>query len=401
MNRLLVLGMIMFALVFVSTGAVSQSIYGLNYIGEHHAGHDARVCGLGLAGYANCDSTSALAQNLAVISDIKRFTFSVNQILSFRRITSGESNSNQIRFELPSVMIAVPLTDGLVFGVGYRTRFLGKNDFSFERVLEGAPIAYEVFKHRSSLFTVPVALAYRFRDLMRVAFELQVERGSLKDEVSIRFGDEYTYLPAISSSRRYFSGKSFAFYWHIKILPFLYMGGVYDSRVDYDVEESFKFSRSDLDSTSTATFDLPHAFGIGLGLNIYRRWWFYSSYWSRERGGSTLFPQLENSLTDAYIIGFGVERKGRTEGSFLSRIPVRFGFYQEKWQFEFPDGEPLYSRFLTIGTGFALPSGPGRVDFAFEFGQVGSSSRNGVVENVMRIGVSVSAGEKWTKRNVE
>ena len=185
------------------------------------------------------------------------------------------------------------------------------------------------------------------------------------------------------------------------MLPVLYLGGVYDSGVEYDVDEYFRFSRSDLDSASTTSFNLPHAFGFGVGLNIHKRWWVYSSYWCRKSGEPGMFPQLENSLTDSYLVGFGVERQGRFDGSFLSRIPLRFGYYQEKWQYEYPEGEPIYSRFLTMGTGFALPSGPGSVDFTIEIGQVGSSSRNGIVENVMRIGVGVTASEKWTRRNVD
>ncbi len=387
--------------VFFSNGAGAQSIYGLNFLGERIPRGSSRFSALGFSGLAASDSATVLTQNLASISEIARFTFSINQTLSMSRVTSGESNSDQVRFELPSVMLAVPLRSGIVFGTGYRTRFLGKGDFSYPRSIEDTPTPYEVYKHRSSLFSVPLVLAVKAGDRFKFAAEYQIERGSIKDEASVRFADESVYRPAVSSVERYFSGSSFAAYTQVKVLPSLYLGGMFDAGVNYSVDETFKYSRVEFDSVSSASFNLPQAFGVGVSFNFYQRWWLHSSYWRRSRPEAGIFPQFQGMLGDEYMLGVGLEREGKSEGSFFSRVPLRVGFYQDRWHFDFPDGEPLYSRFVSLGTGFAMPGGPGRVDLSFEFGQIGSVERNGVGENVFRFSVGVSASEKWSRRRTE
>jgi hypothetical protein len=58
------------------------------------------------------------------------------------------------------------------------------------------------------------------------------------------------------------------------------------------------------------------------------------------------------------------------------------------------------SRFITFGSGFGLPGGPGQVDLSFEFGQVGSVGNNGVDERVVRMAIGLSVAESWSKRKV-
>lgn len=394
------IGLVILAVLFSNT-VEAQSIYGLNFLGEHSSQGSSRFSALGFSGLALSDSATALTQNAASIAGIRRFTFSINQVLFMSRVSSDEYRSNQARFELPSVMVAVPLREGVVLGLGYRTRFLGKGDFSYSRSIEGNPTPYEVYKHRSSLFTVPAALAIKLGERIRVAAEYQLERGSIKDEASVRFNKEDVYNPAISRADRYFSGSSFALYAQMEILPSIYVGGVFDARVDYSIDESFKYSRAEFDSTSSASFTLPRAFGIGMSLRFYKRWWLSSTYWQRSTPETGIFPQFKGMLNEEYLTGFGLEREGKEEGSFFSRIPLRFGFYQNRWHFDFPRGEPLYSRFVSMGTGFSMPGGPGRVDLSLEFGQIGSTDRNGIGESVFRVSVGVSASERWSKRRTE
>lgn len=384
-------------LVLMAGTARAQSIFGLNFIGEHRFRGGARERSLAFSTLALPDSSGALTANTASLADLGEVTFSLFEVSNLSRIRTEEESINQNRFQLPSVMIAVPLRKGIVLGLGYRTRFQGRGDFSYEHDVTGVSNPLDVYKLRSTLFTAPLSLSYRVTGRIRVAGELQIERGSINDEVTVYFPRE-EFDPVRSRRDRSFSGTSWSASVLFTVHPRIHIGAVFDDRVSYTVREDFSFSRNDFDSTGSYDFELPLAFGAGIALGITDRWWFTSNYWTRQAPRPDGFSQLEGSLQDERMIAFGLERRRSADGGFLSRIPLRLGYYEDRWHLEFPPGEGVTARFVTLGTGVPVPGGPGSVDISFELGQIGSIDSNGLDERVMRIGIGLNVSEPWSRR---
>jgi hypothetical protein len=134
---------------------------------------------------------------------------------------------------------------------------------------------------------------------------------------------------------------------------------------------------------------------------VARQWWVNAHVWERGAPKPDGFPQLAGSLGAERLIALGVERRGTQSGGFVTRRPLRLGYYEDRWHFEYPPGRAVTSRFFTFGTGFGLPGGPGAADIAFEIGQIGSISANGLDERVFRVSFGLSASEAWGKRKTE
>jgi len=382
---------------FLGGPAFAQSIFGLDFLGEHRTAGNARSHALGLSSFAVPDTGTALAANTATLSNLDRLTLSVFEVLGLTTAHSGGLSAHENRFELPAVMIGVPLHRGIVLGVGYRTRFEGKGDFSFERPIESSPSAFESFKHRASLFSIPFALSWAPTGWASVAGEFQIERGSISDDVSSIFHDP-AFSTVDSKRMRRFSATSGAFSALVRVMPRLYLGAGYNTSIDYSVSEAFTFTRAEFDSSGAFDFRLPASYGVGAGVGVTERWWLTGYYWQRGAPGSAGFPQLAGSLESERLVAVGVERRGLANGPLFRRIPLRFGFYEDRWHLELPAGKPVKSRFLTLGTGWNLPGAPGAIDLSLEIGQIGSTADNGVDERVIRIGVGISASEAWSKR---
>jgi hypothetical protein len=297
-------------------------------------------------------------------------------------------------------MLGIPLRKGLVVGLGYRTRFEGKGDLAYEREIEGAPTAAEVYDHRSGLFTVPLSIAWGITPWARVGGAFQLERGSIKDASRIEFNST-SYRDVESRRDRTFSGTSWNASALVQVHPRISVGAAVNSATEYAVDEAFTYTRSDFDSISQYDFTLPLAWEVGAALEITGRWWLSSHFWQRRAPGHDGFPQLAGSIGDERLISLGLERRRVASGSFFSRIPLRFGFYEDRWHFEHPDGRPVKSRFVTLGSGFDLPGGPGAIDLSLEMGQIGSISDNGLDERVIRLAVGLSASEAWSLRKTK
>lgn len=380
--------------------ARGQSIFGLNYLGEHLFGGDSRSRALAFSTIAVPDTGSALTMNPAARADLSSVTFSIVEVLEMGSARAGDETADLNRFQLPQLMLAVPLRPGLVFSFGYTTSFMGKGDFAYPSYVEDVPIHYEVYKHRSSLFTAPLAVSWKARSWLGVAASFDLERGSIRNEITTEFYQS-NYDDAEASRDRSFSGESFSVALLARVHPRLYVGGMWDHEVEYEVDETITYTRSEFNTNRLWKTTLPGSFGVGASVGLAERWWLSAQYWRRGTPGTEGFEQFDDSVGEEYLIAAGLERRAMASGGFFHRIPLRLGYYQNGWHLEVPAGEQVVSRFFTAGTSFSLPGGPGRADLSLELGQIGSLDANGADERMVRIGIGFNLSETWSSREGE
>jgi hypothetical protein len=400
MRNLAAAAAVILALLF-PVGARSQSIYGMNYIGEAVSMGSARHEAIGYSAIAVQDTSLSVTSNPASTADLNMVTLSVHQVLSGSRVYFLEYSSEQTRYTLPSFTASFPLRSGLVLTAGYRTRYFGRADFAYQIEVESAPTAFQNYKLDSNLFTIPVILAWKPFNSLRVAGEMQFNLGSVSDKVNVWFNDlDYTNVD--SERMRRFSGLSWgaAVLWEVH--PRIWLGCNIDGPVDYLVDQEIDNTTALLDTTAT-TYDytLPLAFDVGFAVNPFGRWWLSSSYWMRSVADPTGFPQLQGNVGDETHIGIGVERRAGREGHIFNRMPIRVGFYTNKASVQFPGGQDVISTFLTFGSSIPLGNSPGGIDFALEFGRTGSKEDNLVEENIFKLGLTFTVAEPWSKRRDE
>ncbi|HVO76727.1 MAG TPA: hypothetical protein VMT60_01955 [Candidatus Bathyarchaeia archaeon] len=390
----------LFIAVALSAPASAQSVFGIDFLGEDQFVGSGRYRALGLSAYAALDTMNAVSANPATMADLSSLTVSVLEMVGLSTVRRADVTAYENRFQMPSVMIGVPLRKGLVFGVGYHMRFEGKNSLSYANPIAGAPTGFDVYTHRSGLFTVPFSLAWRPLSWARVSGSYQLESGPIRDDFRVVYYPEY-YGTVDSKRLRRFSGSSWNVSALVQVQPRLLLAAGMNTKVAYGVDETFTYTLASLDSISHFDFTLPLSWEVGASAGIIDRWWLHAHLWQRGAPEPHGFPQLAGSIGDERLVSFGVERLRAQSGAFFSRIPLRLGFYENRWHLEYPAGRSVTSRFVTFGTGFSLPGGPGALDVSFEAGQTGSIGNNGVDERVFRIAVGLSASEAWSKRKTE
>ncbi len=396
--------LIMMALLVAVTGTSrAQSLFSLNYIGEHTFRGGGRDAALAFSSGALPDSTAALTMNPATTASLTRVTLGLNQRFLYGTAVYGDNEASRNNYQLPAVVVAFPLAEGLVFNMGYRTRFEGRVDFTVPAAVSGPSYgwsgsALEEYSHNGSLYSVPIGVAWKIHDRVSLESEIHLERGSIRDKVTENFQNQ-DYSLVNSEMDRNFSATS----WGISILAKphsrLMLGATYDAEINYSVNERVDYSLAELNSRSSYDFSLPSAYSLSLAAGISERWWITSALWMREAPEAEGFEQFEGALGEERMIAVGLERlRSSGKNSFFSRIPLRIGYYEDRWHIEIPEGEPVISRFVTFGSGIKLPGGPGSLDLSFEFGKIGSNDSNGIEENVMRINLSVNVSEAWKRR---
>jgi hypothetical protein len=355
---------------------------------------------LGYSAVAVQDTSNSVTPNPASTADLDMVTLTVQQVLSSSRVYFLDYSSRQTRYQVPSFTVSFPFREGLVLTSGYRTRYLGRADFAYQRDVEGAPPAYENYKLDSSLYTIPVVVAWKPIKALRIAGEAQFNFGSVIDKVNVWFDNE-SYTNTASERKRTYSGISWGASLLWEIHPRFWLGCNIDGAVDYRVDESVENTKSALNTKSKYDYKLPLAWEAGFAVNAFGRWWLSSSYWMRPAAEPAGFQQLEGNVGDETHLGAGIELRAGIEGNTLNRIPLRLGFYTDKWHLQFPAGQEVRSTFFTIGSAIPVGNSPGGIDYTMEFGRVGSKTENYVEENIFRIGLSFSVAEPWSRRKTK
>ncbi len=145
------------------------------------------------------------------------------------------------------------------------------------------------------------------------------------------------------------------------------------------------------------TVELPLSYGLGTSLFLGKKLLvaadYYSERWSKT--GSSSYPN------DSKRIALGFEFSGRGTSftsSFFSRSSVRAGISYRDLGIEQPTGQKVTELFGSVGLGIPIKWRAARLDMAFEVGQRGSLPDNPIRERIVRVAVTITAGERWFYR---
>lgn len=394
-------------LVLLAAGLVvparAQSPFSLVHLGAPVAGGDARILGRGGWGLAESDTLAPSFLNPAGLPGLRQVAIALSGY--GERISSegaGGSRDNA-RVMAPDLAVAVPLGDGrAVLAAGFHARRSTQYDTSEGREWrfgdELLAAGVETFSREGTQFAVPLTLAARATGALSLSATLNLERGVIRERVDSFFTDPVDSIGYRRSSlvrEDAFSGTSAGLGLVWRPTGALSLGAVYTTPWDYDVQRSQEVYNVSGVVDSSYTVRMPAAWGVGASARLARRWSAGADY--ERRGLSELRgrPDWERAATDEWRIGVGCERAGaRVRRGGLSNLPLRFGVSRGQWGYRVGD-EPVREWRVAAGTGFVLAGGGGRVDVGISYGRVGDRERNGYVDDVWRLALSVVGLERW------
>ena len=394
-------------LVLLAAGSASparaQSPFSLVHLGAPTAGGDARVFGRGGWGLAESDTLAPSFLNPAGLPGLRQVAISLSGYGERIRSEGVAGSSDNARVMLPDVAVAMPLGDGrAVLAVGLHARRSTQYTTSLSREwYAGAELlaaGEEVFSREGTQFAVPLTLAARATRALSLSATLNLERGAIRERVNIFFLDPVDSLGYRRSSlvlEDDFSGTSASFGLQWRPTDALSLGAVFTTPWDYAVMRRQEVYNVSGVVDSSYTVRMPADWGVGASARLAARWRVGTDFEWRGLSDLRGRPDWELAAEDEWRIGFGCERAGaRVRRGGWSNLPLRFGVSRGQWGYRVGD-EPVREWRIAAGTGFVLSSGNGRVDVGLSYGRVGDRDRNGYVDDVWRLALSVVGLERW------
>lgn len=342
-------------------------------------------------------------RNAASLAVFDRTGVSIASTLQSRRPEDASGQSTQNSAELPFVQLAFPLGYGFVLGGGYY-RYLdfdGFVDTSTSFRGDSLPVRLTT---DGGISVLSPQLARWFSTALRVGGGVDFYIGSRERLRRVEF-DPAVGVSTADSVAFGFEGIGASFGVQAAPLRGLLLGAAYRSPVtlDGDLEVAAGFEGAG-DEGGGATADLRREFQVELPASVYAGASYRfgeallvaaeleSARWSDFAVDGARDPRYDDVLGAGAGVEYSLPRrllilsKGSAVrvGGRTRELPLRFG------------GRTVRERALTLGLGQLVGIGASNLDLSLEVGKRGSLATNGIQEPFVRLGVALSAYEKWS-----
>lgn len=396
MNRFLKMSMFVFLLCCYSIHA--QSVFSSKGAGSPRFFPNARAMGMGGISYALPSLFSISMSNPATLYTISVTRLSIHYGYDNYRIREGTESAASEYSNFGGFQFAVPLGSGMGVAAGLSPLTRMDYNFVFKENLSGESYEKSV-EGQGGLNTLMLSFCWAIRQNLSLGISGHLLFGRLREEWNV----VYDRTDFVSSKDIYATtnwGFGFTAGLSFRPLRFLTLGAVFtptahltnrtDSYHTYNVE---KQSRD-------GSLSYPASWGLGTTFHIGEIGLIGVEYAQQDWSTLTINDQHVSGTQKTQRISAGLEIQATKEPftPYLKRIAYRLGCSYQPYFSKDPDGNGINEYWITAGLGLPLFMNASQIDIAFGLGKRGSLETNGISENLFRITVTVSGGEKWFTR---
>lgn len=386
------------ALLVCAHPLIGGSILSSHGLGLPYDNPTVRAMGMGYAALANPSSSRIEHTNPAGLAYTRTTQLTIQGIFHQNRYKDPESNATSYYANFDGFHFAVPFGKGLTasFGlkpvtrVDYRIAFADQIESdAYTRSLKGS----------GGINRFAFAAAWTPANRVSIGVRASFLVGRIIEESRNRFESASDFTSSHDRISTYAHGFNWTAGLIVRPARAWTVGAVYSPSANLDTE----IDLSQIFSTSSLRDGLiryPSSYGIGISYLLRNRFLIAMDYqvieWSGLHINETGLEETRNSPR----IAFGVEKTPSTGpyAAYLKRIPLRLGFCYQPYYILDPNGEALSEFWATFGFGLPLFHDTSHLDFMIGLGRRGSLETNGLEENLIRFGVSITGGEQWFVR---
>ncbi|NQT25024.1 hypothetical protein HQ585_06705 [candidate division KSB1 bacterium] len=309
----------------------------------------------------------------------------------------NKSTSNYANFD--GFHFAIPFGRGLYASFGikpitridYKIAFIDQIESEvYTKSLEGS----------GGVNRFSVAAAWSPLNRISIGVRVSYMMGRIMEESRNRFKSGSDYISTHDRISAYANGINWTVGLIVRPYPSWTIGGIYSPTVQMDTQVDIYqiFNSSSLDEGS---IQYPGTFGIGTSVVLFKNLLIGMDYqqiqWAQLQINESNVAHTQNSNR----ISFGIEKLAVSDpfANYLKRIPLRLGALFQPYYILDPEGNSISELLGTFGFGLPLFHNTSHIDFMFGIGKRGSLEKNGLEENLIRFGLSITGGEKWFVRN--
>ena len=377
------------------------TILSSNGVGTPFYFPNTRSMGMGNLSIAQCDSFTIARINPAGLYTIKTTRISLQYFYEHNRYKdniNGSATSNYSNFYGFTFVLPLGSGTGLAVGLAPVTRM--DYNLTFSDTLMGEPYTKSI-EGQGGLNTFNFSFYWAIRHNFALGLSGNYLFGKLKEEWKVIYeGKDFRSSDDIFSTKnwgyRYTAGMVY------RPFKFLLLGAVFSPKTNLNNRTDIHYAFfKDSSKTHTGSFLFPGYWGIGTFSYI-------------KKVGHIGIEFSQQDWTTLQINNKRVKRTGKTQRisigyesfpsrdysvAYTKRMTYRLGFYYQPYFLLDPGKKTIAEKWITIGIGFPISKTGSQINVALGFGKRGSVKTNGLSENLLRLSLSITGGEKWFVRH--
>ena len=304
------------------------------------------------------------------------------------RATSHYSNFNGFHFTVPfgsNIRIASGITPW--------TRV----DYSLLIVDESYDEAYlKTVEGTGGLNAFTFSVSWSILPQMAVGMTGNFIFGTMDEVWGIRYTD-----PSFLSTRDVFStrtnGTGMTAGILFQPLPNFNMAGVFSPGFNINTETDITYVYQSNNETVKGSIEYPSSWGIGATYKFNGSGLVGIDYSNTNWSNLKIQDMTVQGMRNNSKLSMGGEILKTTDplARFLNRIAYRIGYCHQTYHVNDINGNPITENWVSLGLGIPLALNVARIDLALQYGKRGNLNKSGLAENLFRLSLGISGGEKW------
>lgn len=425
-----ILSIAIFAVILLSlTTANAQysvsSPYSRFGIGYNSSGTNQTMMSMGAIGYAFARDNEVNMLNAASFSAInmQSFVFNMGFDMTKRNLSNSNRSANAFIANITNISFAFPILDRLKIGLSLMPvtdiDYLGSDtllsNINHVKTFEGSGgidrftlgIAYQPLKTPTDNLSIGANISYYFGNIYRSSsLEFLSQRdstGKLSDTIGFfdnrtetnynvsSFGIDFgvQYFHTLPNSDIIGLGLVFTpkYKLHTDKKQMFYTYYTYGAQ-QY-IQDTLQYSESDVDIT------MPMKLGFGLSYNKPNKLFAEVDFTFTQWSDFEFELQTKNSLKDNWKINAGLEYIPNVASAmYYNKMAYRLGFHYDNG-YIFLQDKRISDIGISFGVALPIKKLGTKVNLGIEYGKQGTMDNNLIKENYFRIGISLSAKDRW------
>lgn len=342
---------------------------------------------MGGAGVADVNRKNMIRENPALLTTFGTHTYSLGASHERNTVYMGGADTPEFaKTQADVYKIVLPCFKGIVGG--WTLSPITKTDSIIKYY---NPDYVDEVEFIGGINVSSLALAWSFRDFVRIGASLNYHFGMIEEEWTRSFTDD-SYYDSVDSIKKKYSGYGFSLGSVVKVWKNTTLGFAYTPKCDLDTVVRIRPGSISSPERNRDTYQIsmPERTRFGISSLFTRRLVANADYslakWE-DAAKSTLEKKMYN---DSFSIGAGIRLNPITApgASLLERIPFSIGFrYGTMYYKSYPKIDTVAEKAGTFGFEFPLKENLASVVTTFEYGMRGDKAKNGWEEQFTTVGI--------------
>lgn len=374
---------------------------GMNF--EHP---NTRAQGMGYFSIANIDPFSISRTNPAslFIHKTTRFsTFYFNENNYYEDQLHGSAYSQYSNFDGFNIVIPLHKNFGISSGLTPLTRIDYK--INFDKFIDSYAYAKTIYS-TGGLNSFDFSCYWSYNNKFSLGITGRYIFGNINTTWRINFDnttfDQTKY--ALSTKNNGFNYKLGII---LKPISSITIGAVYSPQVKLNQtttnDMAIKLGNeatTKIYNESDTSITYPGSYGLGVSYMINKFGLIGIDYVITEWESLKIDGEKPDYINNVNKLSVGFESFSpiNPTASFFKKIRYRLGFCHKPYLSLDPEGNKINESWISFGLGLPIKRRSAEINLAVNYGKRGSLQKNGIAENLFRVSLSLSIGERWFQR---